>query len=150
MQASAKYVRSRQAADIRSKALTVAIKRKEEYLGARVPKELKAKVIKSAAAQGIPVSILIRKILEGAFNGYDTGAQLDVPESSAVRPRQDASQELETRYPSVLGWESIRLNQRAQCADCGKTIESGNRVTLGLSMQGKEHIILCDVCSEFL
>jgi len=55
------------AQSMRDNALSVAMKRKEEFLGARVPKELRDKVTARASEQGIPVSILIRNILEEAF-----------------------------------------------------------------------------------
>ena len=55
---------------MRDQALSVAMKRKEEFLGARVPKELRDKVTARANEQGIPVSILIRNILEDAFKNH--------------------------------------------------------------------------------
>lgn len=149
MHISTKYARSRQGVGMRTKALSAAMKRKEEYLGARVPKELKDKVIKRAAGLGIPVSILIRKVLEGAFSE----SELD-EKSLDINTRSDHCQEplgaAANRYPTVLGWEHIRLNRQTMCAGCGKKIERGTCVTLGLSVQGEEHIILCDICSESL
>ena len=48
----------RHARNIGNKARANAMKRKEEYLGARVPKELRDKVIAQADRLEIPVSIL--------------------------------------------------------------------------------------------
>ena len=59
---------------MRDKALSVAMKRKEEFLGVRVPKDLRDKVTDRANNLGIPVSILIRNILEEAFNGPKSAA----------------------------------------------------------------------------
>ena len=150
MHVSAKYARTRQGASMRSKALNAAMKRKEEYLGARVPKELKEKVITRAAELGIPVSILIRKLLEGAFSENELdGKSLD-SKKRADHPQDAVGQIAARRYPTVLGWENIRLNRQTMCAGCGKKIGPGACVTLGLSVQGEEHIILCDICSESL
>jgi hypothetical protein len=99
MHASAKYARSRQGAGMKSKALAAAVKRKEEDSGARIPKEIKDKVIKRAVALGIPVSVLIRKQLGGAcadfrlridsgrrhVGGGALGAYPAVPEREASR-----------------------------------------------------------------
>jgi hypothetical protein len=150
MHVSTKYARSRQGVSMRSKALSAAMKRKEEYLGARVPKELKEKVIERAAGLGIPVSILIRKVLEGAFSESALDEKsLDI--STHVDPSQESSGGIAAnKFPTVLGWENIRLNRETMCAGCGKKIERGTCVTLGLSVQGEEHIILCDICSESL
>lgn len=55
---------------MKSRALAAAVKRKEEYPGARIPRELKDKVIKSAVALRMPVSVLIRKQLDGAYANF--------------------------------------------------------------------------------
>lgn len=148
MHASAKYARSRQGAGMRSKALAAAMKRKEEYLGARVPKELKDKVIKHAAGLGIPVSILIRKVLEGAFRDFGVDQSTTNSESQNVPGRHGGA--APGKYPTVLGWENIRLNRQTPCADCGKNIMPATMVTVGLPVRGEEHIVLCEICSESL
>src|SRR3990172_12224513 len=58
----------RQAGRMRERAVAQAMKRKEEYLGARVPRELKDRVLERAQELGIPASILIRQVLEEAFD----------------------------------------------------------------------------------
>jgi len=150
MHMSTKYARSRQGESMRSKALTAAMKRKEEYLGARVPKELKDKVIKHAAGLGIPVSILIRKVLEGVFSESASNMSSMNGNVHAEFPQARLGKIATNKYPKVLGWERIRLNRRTACDACGKDIESGVYATLGLSLQGDEHVILCDICSETL
>jgi len=151
MHMSTKYARSRHAAGMRAKALATAMERKEEYLGARVPKELKEKVIKHAADLGIPVSILIRKVLEGVFSEGDSEdmSSLSVNNLSEI-PQARHGNIAANKYPKVLGWERIRLNRRTACDGCGNNVESGVYATLGLSLQGDDHVILCDICSESL
>ena len=147
---STKYARTRQGVGMRAKGLSAAMKRKEEYLGARVPKELKEKVIKHAAELGIPVSILIRKVLERAFSESDSDASSLSVNNQTEIPQARLGNVETNKYPKVLGWERIRLNRRTACDGCGINVESGVYATLGLSLQGDDHVILCDLCSESL
>ncbi len=155
---------------MRNQALSVAMKRKEEFLGARVPKELRDKVTARANEQGIPVSILIRNILEDAFksprnsaysarNGSSQG--MGATAAAPVHPAPTALTEpfanalpCVTRFPAVLGWEMIRLNRQVDCSGCGKQLLPGASVTLGLAaglvQAGATHIILCDQCQGLM
>lgn len=128
----------------REKARASAMKRKEEYLGARVPGELRAKVIARANDLGIPVSILIRNILEEAF---PTLAEEKIEKAPIVQTQ--ATETTETpivEYPNVIGWEQITLNRPMVCTSCAQLIKSGVHVTLGLTSPGDEHVILCNKC----
>ena len=147
---------------MRDNALSVAMKRKEEFLGARVPKELRDKVTARAHEQGIPVSILIRNILEEAFknppgSGYSARGD-ELPQGQGAPPVPPAAAALThpcvTRFPAVLGWDVIRLNRPVDCASCGKRLLPGASVTLGLVsglvQAGETHIILCDQCQGLM
>lgn len=136
--------------EAKTKALAIAIKRKEEYLGARVPKELKKRVITRAAELGIPVSILIRNTLEEAFSGKDMEGEFSKPRGDAYVLKDDSSVVAANRFPTVLGWEDMRLNRPTACSCCGKALEAGSYVTLGIAALGEERIILCDICKESL
>ena len=130
--------------EMRDRAMAQAQKRKEEFLGARVPKGLRDKVIQSAEAQGISVSILIRRILEKAFEG-------EVASSVSTKSddiEQRASVDVTQRFPSVLGWETIILNQGVSCSACSCGLSAGSHVTLGLSATGGSPIVLCDHCKR--
>lgn len=129
----------KQANAMRDKARATAVKRKEEYLGARVPRELREKVIARANSLGIPVSILIRNILEEAFSGR-AGEASDAGRGDAVAGGRVG------RFPGVIGWEEITLNRTMDCTGCGRGLSAGSSVTLGLGAPGEEHVILCDRC----
>ncbi len=116
---------------MREQAVSMAMKRKEEYLGARVPKELRDRVIEKAKSLGIPVSILIRNILEESFKG-------DV--APVVSAGSDQA------FESVLGWEKIKLNRQVDCSGCGESLAAGANVTLGLGAVAP--IVLCDRCND--
>jgi len=128
----------------RDKARVSAMKRKEEYLGARVPGELRAQVIARANELGIPVSILIRNILEEAFASVTTGVESAPVAARAGTAVQRTMQKPD--YPSVIGWEQITLNRSMICTGCAREIEAGARVTLGLTSPGEDHVILCGNC----
>lgn len=136
---------------MRDQARVFAQKRKEEYLGARVPKELKERVIARAETMGIPVSNLIRNILEEAFRGAEPiPARPHVADVQRGTPSQVHSQQsspqLPTEYPSVIGWEQLTLNKEMVCTGCGATMRQASTVTLGLAMPGEAHVILCGQC----
>lgn len=145
MYTSAKYSRARERISAKSKAMAIAMKRKEEYLGARVPKELKERVIECASALGIPVSILIRNTLEEAFGAKGSKVGAARATKDVTNRQSDAGT---NRFPTVLGWEDIRLNRLAVCSCCKKDIEPGSHATLGIAADGEERIILCDICKE--
>ncbi len=134
------------AESMRNKAMAAAKKRKEEFLGARVPKELRDRVIEEAKEQGISVSILIRKILEEAFSDqvsvskrYQHGAA----QHNSVSSERNMGPEA---FPSVLGWEEIKLNRQVACSGCGRTLQPGGQVTVGLSATGGSPVVLCNGC----
>lgn len=125
----------KQAKIISDQARATAMARKKQYLGARVPKELRDKVIAKADSLGIPVSILIRNILEEAFRK---------PQSEAAATASEVGKDL--RFPGVIGWEDIILNRTMECSSCGRDIKAGSVVMLGLGAPGEEHVIVCDQC----
>lgn len=132
---------------MRERAMESARKRKEEFLGARVPKALRDKVIARAEAQGIPVSILIRQILEQAFQAEAAPAGVvqaaSSPPASPVLSETDQGHQ---RFSDVLGWEQIRLNRSASCSACGLALQPGNTATVGLSATGGAPVVLCTNC----
>jgi len=124
----------------RDKAVTMAMKRKEEYLGARVPKELRDSVVARAKEIGIPVSILIRNILEEAFSGH-------ILESSIAKSSNNSKQAA-GKFAAVIGWEKLELNRTIKCAGCGVELAQGTQAALGLG--AAEPLVICDACKERL
>jgi len=128
----------------RDKAISMAMKRKEEYLGARVPGEMRERVVRRAKDMGIPVSILIRNTLEEAFKE-------DVSERGILSATECSSGEKQAgaeRFTSVLGWESIKLNKTIQCSGCGSTLLRGSSADIGLGSQ--QPVVICHTCRESL
>jgi hypothetical protein len=117
-----------------------AMKRKEDYLGARVSRELRAKVIARADELGIPVSILIRNILEQAF--------MDDAPATSSRGAMGSRRKADDAFKGVIAWERIVLNRGMSCASCGSDMAAGAVATLGIAAPGEEHVILCAQCKE--
>lgn len=133
--------------EMRAQAMAMAAQRKEEFLGARVPKALRDKVMQRAELEGVPVSLFIRNILEDLFK--------DVAQTSSSnnQPKQAAPMGtlcMAERFASVLGWEDIRLNRAVPCSGCAGPLAQGMLVTLGLGMQGGAHVVLCQECKNRL
>lgn len=132
----------------RDQAMAMAMRRKEDYLGARVPRWLKDKVMDRAKHAGVPVSILIRNILEEAFREDRDDRPMRSPASADIKA--DARPTGAKHFPTVIGWEQIKLNRNMACSGCGRHLSAGARVSLGLVGPGEEHVILCGLCEELL
>lgn len=168
---------------MRDAAMSAAMQRKEEFLGARVPKELRDKVIRRAEHLNVPVSILIRTILEEAmrdspdtpvtppasedtygytppYAGYPgpgpaiaaararPAPMPPIPAPMAPPPPPPEAMRSAPRFPSVLGWEDIRLNRTMNCSSCGVELTSGMNVALGVGTARDVHVVLCTKCRD--
>src|SRR3569623_1984684 len=98
-------------ATARDKALSLAMKRKEEYLGARVPRWLKDKVMERAREVGVPVSILLRNVLEEAFRDEELvqSAQSGADDDTKVDAAR--AETAVNRFPADIDCEEIRQNR---------------------------------------
>src|SRR3569832_1920095 len=105
--------------EVRDQAMAMAMKRKEEYLGARVPRWLKDKVIERARVSGVSVSFLIRNILEEAFREGRDGAQTRTSRGAETGAETHLI-EARHRFSTVIGWEQIKLNRTMSCSNNNK------------------------------
>jgi len=133
----------KQAKHMRNEARSTAAKRKEEYLGARVPKELREKVIAQADRLGISVSILIRDILEAAFSSAGENSS-----RSFQAKRVPEAEKGERKFPRVIAWENITLNRDANCSGCATSLKATDAAFIGFGAPGEDHVILCAKCKE--
>ena len=147
MDLSPKYGFPRHRDGFRSKALSMAINRKEEFLSGRISRELNEKVIRRAVLLDIPVQNLIGKICEGTFSENEANE----PHIGASPGSEDALHLPQTngasKYPSALGWVTILLNCQATCKVCDKRMNPQTYACSGLSVRRQVHVILCDLCS---
>ena len=128
---------------MRQKAMAAAMKRKEEYLGARVPKELKERVIEQAEQMNIPVSLLIRRVLEDAFSS-DSSKQQDW---SGIKTQPVKKESNKTdRFADIIGWKSMEVNQDRSCERCREPLPKGSEAMLGFSSTDSGYVIVCRQC----
>jgi hypothetical protein len=130
---------------MRDQGRAAAMKRKEEYLGARVPKDLREKVIAKADTLGIPVSILIRNILEEAFKGQATHEN-----GSAGQASTSAGTKRTVKFPDVIAWEAITLNKDIACSECSRVLAAGSVAAWGLGLPRENQVVLCEKCREYV
>lgn len=129
----------------REKARAMARSRKEEFIGARVPVELRNKVFARAQAEGVPASLLIRRILEDAFRDQvgDSTTESRKPTTDQVSLATNTSV---AQFPDVLGWENIILHKGARCSGCGSALAASASAALGFSGSGGPPVVLCARC----
>ena len=141
---------------MREKAMAIAMKRKEEYLGARVPKALKDRVINKADEMGIPVSLLIRRTLEAAFSEsitQVTDVSLNAEPTVVSQPvgsQPLARQTSQNRFEDIIGWKNMEVNQDRSCERCREPLPKGTVSELGFTSSNAGYVIVCHQCKTQL
>ena len=133
--------------EMREKAMAAAKKRKEEFIGARVPKELRDKVFKRAEEEGVSVSILVRRILEQAFT-ENPSVSTTINKQNELEAEQSRKAAIKEKFSNVLGWEKLSLNTQINCACCDTKLNEGDSVAVGLILTGGSPVVLCNRCKE--
>ena len=148
--------------------------RKERVLHTRISEQLAGDIRRMAEDLRVPVSNLVRNVLEEAFAVVETmsdnvgdlveevveGAERARDRIRARRRRQRGGaraaateesadeQSQAPAYPDVIGWQPLIFNQPRHCSDCGVGIEVGERAFAGLSAAGLSPHVLCGECME--
>ena len=132
---------------MREKAMAMAMKRKEEYLGARVPKALKDRVIEKADEMNIPVSLLIRRVLEEAFSdGSERQGEWAFLKPTDVESKSNKVDKL----ADIIGWKTMEVNQDRSCERCREPLPAGSEADLGFSASDNGYVIVCHTCKAQL
>jgi len=129
--------------------------RKERVLHTRVPAVLERELKRFADNLRIPVSNLVRAILEDAVSAADA-ATLGVEErlKRAAEQLEQERKKLKKRvFPDqlakVFAFQTVLLAQPVTCADCGKDLARGAVAHLGLTdppASSGDRIFVCDGC----
>jgi hypothetical protein len=153
---------------------------KERVLHTRISHQLAEEIRQVADELRVPVSNLVRNVLEEAFSVVETvsenvGELLEdiLDEAEAARDRYRSRSErweepaaapapgeppaapaapappagpARPEFADVLGWQALVLNRNALCADCGVSVERGERGFVGLGGAGSP--VLCRDCGE--
>lgn len=114
---------------------------KDRVLQTRVPKGLYEDLVAQARRLRVPVSNLVRNILEDSVrmveNIVDGG--LDIAEALAKSPGGfDPA--------AVAGWQPLVANRRLVCANCRKPIRKGDDAYLSVGEPGGRVHTICRSC----
>jgi hypothetical protein len=128
--------------------------KKERVLHTRVPAVLEHELKRFADNLRIPVSNLVRAILEDALNVADlAGTGIEERLKSAAKTLEHERERLKQRVKpdplaGVVAFQPITLAQPAACAKCRKALARGGQAHLGVtdgSYRGP-NLIVCQSC----
>jgi hypothetical protein len=143
--------------------------RKERVLHTRISDDLADDIRRVAEDLRVPVSNLVRNVLEEAFSVVETvtdnvgGLIEDVVEEAErarerMRQRRSRSGQPEAEAaeppasaetpPDVLGWQPLILNRSQRCSDCERSLEGGERAYVGVWETGLSPHFLCPDCAD--
>jgi hypothetical protein len=132
--------------------------KKERVLHTRVPAVLERELKRFADNLRIPVSNLVRTILEDAVNAADAAGES--VEGRLKRAAQQLGREREKlkkrvlpdQFAEVYAFQPVTLAQPAACAKCGRPLPRGEHAHLGLSeppaKSAADRIFVCDTCTQ--
>jgi hypothetical protein len=130
--------------------------KKERVLHTRVPAVLERELKRFAENLRMPVSNLVRAILEDAVNAAD--AATESVEGRLKRAAQQLASEREKlkkrvlpdQFASIYAFQPVTLAQPVPCARCGRSLARGEHAQLGLTdtpaRSAAERIFVCETC----
>jgi hypothetical protein len=130
--------------------------KKERVLHTRVPAVLERELKRFAENLRMPVSNLVRAILEDAVNAAD--AATENVEGRLKRAAQQLASEREKlkrrvlpdQFASVYAFQPVTLAQPVACARCSRSLARGEQAHLGMSeppaKSPAERIFVCETC----
>ena len=145
--------------------------RKERVLHTRISDDLAEDIRRAAEDLRVPVSNLVRNVLEEAFSVVETVTDnvgdliedvVDEAERARTRMRQrrtrserreptekqEAAAPARSEFADVLGWQPLILNRHQICADCEQPLECGERAYLGVFAAAPSPHFLCPDCAD--
>jgi hypothetical protein len=132
--------------------------KKERVLHTRVPAVLEQELKRFADNLRVPVSNLVRTILEDALQVADVASnnveeRLRKAAESIEHERVKLKQRVQREDPlaKVFAFQEVTLAQSAQCAKCNTRLDAGSRAFLGLTDppthgRAAPRILACAAC----
>lgn len=127
--------------------------RKERVIHTRVPAVLDAELKRFADNLRIPVSNLIRTILEDAVAVADRATESVERELHSVAQRVGVKREVLRRsvarpdpLEGVFGFQPLVMNIHSTCARCSVALAPGSTAHLALSDQPGARLFVCPAC----
>ena len=107
---------------------------KERILHTRIPVALEDQIKRLADRLRVPVSNLVRNMLEDAIDM-----------TKRVRDRMDGH--VTEIRDEVYGWQELTLNIEAPCSRCQRNLPRGERAHVGLTLHPREgRVFICSAC----
>ena len=107
---------------------------KERILHTRIPVALEDQIKRLADRLRVPVSNLVRNMLEDAIDM-----------TKRVRDRMDGH--VTEIRDDVYGWQELTLNIEAPCSRCQRNLPRGERAHVGLTLHPREgRVFICSAC----
>ncbi len=135
-----------------------ADKRKERVLHTRVPAVLEQELKRLAENIRVPVSNLVRAILEDAVDMADRagrGVEEELraaattlsSKRSAILGKKERAPRSASALAGVIGFQPITLASDARCARCEKALDAGQDAHLGVGADAAApRLVVCDDC----
>jgi hypothetical protein len=129
--------------------------KKERVLHTRVPAVLEAELKRFAQNLRVPVSNLVRTILEDALEVADAaGDRVEERLRNAATQLQTERERLRRKIrpdplSDVYAFQPVTLAQPAHCAKCDAALAVGDEANIGLldpNVEGNVRIFVCDDC----
>ncbi len=124
---------------------------KDRVLHTRIPESLEDAIKSKARRLRIPVSNLVRNVLEQTFQLVEdvVGDGLEIASTArrgAARVRQAATG-VGSQAAGIYGWQELILNRDERCGHCGVELDRGARACRSLSDRpDAAPVFLCPVC----
>lgn len=129
--------------------------KKERVLHTRVPAVLERELKRLAESLRVPVSNLVRAVLEDAVSVADqAGVNVETRLKSFAENLEHERDKLRRRVmrdplDGVFAFQPVKLAQPAACAKCRTELKRGESANLGLrddARPGAARVFVCDAC----
>lgn len=129
--------------------------KKERVLHTRVPVVLERELKRLAENLRVPVSNLVRAVLEDAVSVADAASEnVENRLKSFAKNLEDERGRLKSRVvrdplADVFAFQTVKLALATRCAKCGEPLKRGATAHLGLTSEPNpkgERVFVCDAC----
>jgi len=115
--------------------------RKDRVLQARVSPSLYNDLVAKARRLRVPVSNLVRNILEDSTRMVENIVDSGIEIAEAIGKGMDGED-----LSSVLGWQPMIANKRLACSHCGHPIQKGRDTFMSVGASGSRTFVICEDC----
>ena len=147
--------------------------RKERVLHTRISDKLADNILRAAEDLRVPVSNLVRNVLEDTFSVVEqvTGNVSELIDNvldEADRAGEKIQRQIQrgkrvvrdikesgaaAKPPSdspadIIGWQTLRLNNPQKCSSCETQLARGAEAVVGMTTSGLSRTFLCTSCLE--